>query len=56
MFCGQRKTDTKFSDKSKFNVFEFDGKRFVLCQTWERLNPTCVKMSAKGRGGSVMVL
>ncbi len=32
-----------FSDESKFNLFESDGKHFVWCQTGERLNPKCVK-------------
>ena len=32
-----------FSDESKFNLFEFDGKRFVRCKNVECLSPQCIK-------------
>ena len=36
-----------FSDKSKFNVFESDGKRFVKRKNGERLSPHCVKKTVR---------
>ena len=32
-----------FGDESKFNLFGFDGKRFVRRKNGERLSPQCVK-------------
>ena len=44
-----------FSDESKFNLFESDGKRFVRRKNGERLSPQCVKKTVKFGGESVMV-
>ena len=39
-----------FSDESKFNLFESDGKRFVGHKNGERLSPQCVKKTVKFEG------
>ena len=36
-----------FRDKSKFNLFGSDGKRFVRHKNGERLSPQCVKKTVK---------
>lgn len=54
MWTEENWSKVHFSDKSKFNLFESDGKHYVRRQTGERLNPKCVKKSVKS-GGSVMV-
>ena len=43
-----------FSDVSKFNLFDFDGKRFVQHSPKELYSPQCTKSSVKFGGGSVM--
>ena len=43
-----------FSDESKFNLFESDGKRFVRRKNGKRLSPLCVKKTEKFGVGSVM--
>ena len=44
-----------FSDESKFNLFGFDGKRFVRRKNEECSSPQCVKKTVKFGVGSVMV-
>lgn len=44
-----------FSDESKFNVLDTDGRNYVRRKTNERLSVKCVKKSVKHGGGSVMV-
>ena len=44
-----------FSDKSKFNLFGFDGRRFVWRSPKERYSPQCTKSSVKFGEGRVMV-
>lgn len=44
-----------FSDESKFNLVGSDGRQFVRRAAGDRLNPKCVKKTAKHGGGSVMV-
>ena len=44
-----------FSDESKFNLFGYDGKRFVKHKNGERLYPQCIKKNVKFGGESVMV-
>ena len=45
-----------FSDESKFDLFESDGKRFVRRRNGECLSPQCVKKTVKFGRWSVMVL
>ena len=44
-----------FSDKSKFNLFSCDGRRFIRHNSKEEYLPLCTKSSIKFRGESVMV-
>ena len=44
-----------FSDESKFNQFECDGRMFVWRSLNERYLPQCTKISVKFGGGTVMV-
>ena len=44
-----------FSDESKFNLFENDGKNNVKRRIGERLTAKCTKKTVKFEGGSVMV-
>ena len=44
-----------FNDKSKFNLFGCDGRRFVWYSPKEQYLPQCTKSSIKFGGGSVMV-
>ena len=41
-----------FSDESKFNLFGFDGKRFVRRKNGEHLSTQCVKKTVKFGGGA----
>ena len=44
-----------FSDESKFNVIDSDGKTYIRRKTGARLRVNCVKKTVKHGGGSVMV-
>ena len=44
-----------FSDKSKFNMFGCDGRKFIWRSPKEPYSPQCTKSSVKFEGGSVMV-
>ena len=44
-----------FSDESKFNLFDCNGRRFVRRCSKERYSPQCTKSSVKFGGGSLMV-
>ena len=44
-----------FSDESKFNPFDCDGRRFVRCSTKKPYSPQCTKSTVKFGRESVMV-
>ena len=44
-----------FSDEFKFNLFGFDGKKFVKCKNGELLSPQYIKKTVKFGVGSLMV-
>ena len=48
-------SDVLFSDESKFNLLNCDGRIRVWRQSHERYLPECTRKTVKGGGGSVMV-
>ena len=43
-----------FSDKTKFNLINSDGKTYVRCWIEKEFDKQCTKMTAKHSGGSLM--
>ena len=48
-------SDVLFSDESKFNLYNCDGRIRVWRQSHERYLPDCTRKTVKGGGGSIMV-